>query len=94
LNWYKEASNAYRDVANDYMIEAYLLAGADELDLKSVHLERYQALYKSREIPADADEKVRRILDLFNYIKPSFRGGGAGFKATQQRLALTNHFVP
>jgi hypothetical protein len=90
----KEASNAYRDVADDYVIEAYLLAGADELALKSAHLERYQALYKSREIPADTDEKVARILELFIYIKPSLRRGGAGFKATQQRLALTNHFVP
>jgi len=89
----KEAANAYRVVSNDYMIEAYLLAGADELGLKSTQLERYQALYESRVVEAEPN-KVKRILDLLVHIKDPFRHGGAGFNVTEQRLALTNNFVP
>jgi len=85
----KEASNVYSEISDDYIFEAYLIAGARELNLKSTQVDRYEAFIKSGLIESES-EKFNRIHGIIAYIS---RLGGSGFKTTAKRLALTNNFV-
>ncbi len=74
------------------LIEAYLIVGLVELGRAPDRLEDYRKLVDSGS-EAPNLSKAQTILGIIGRITDQFRGGGAGFKFTEQRLALTNSFV-
>jgi len=81
-----------KDLDQD-LIEAFLLAGLDELGVASPRLEEYQRLVKSDASDELNFHKAQSILRIISHIFDRFSSGGPGFEITAQRLALTGSFV-
>lgn len=74
------------------VIEAVLLVGSHELGTTSPRIDEYNKLFKAGSGGAYF-EKARKILNIMSDIENQFKYGGSGFRATEQRLALTSRFV-
>jgi hypothetical protein len=84
-------NEVFKDI-DPKLIEAYLLAGLTELGINSSRLDEYQKLVHSGSNEPNC-HKAWAILENIKTINNRFSYGGAGFRATAQRLALTSPFV-